>query len=118
MKQWTSKWGQVNGPGHFDPAVQDWGKYSGGGIVLVDDDSRIGPGVDVFNDAESKMTENPASYALVPVRPGSGNSNSWARELLERAGLLDEYEKAMKKRRKAGHEDPWIPGWSNDPWGE
>jgi hypothetical protein len=32
--------------------------------------------------------------------------------IIERAGLEEEYEKAMKKKGRG----PWVPGWGIDVW--
>jgi hypothetical protein len=66
---------------------------------------------------EAGMGLNPVDYYPTPYdRYVSGNSNSWCRELLEQAGLLDEFEHAMTKRWKAWQIRPWAPGWGLDYW--
>lgn len=65
--------------------------------MLVDDDSPAHLWIGALLQIEKEMKEeNEANYSPVPAPWGNtANSNSWARELLERLGLLDEYEAAV-----------------------
>jgi RHS repeat-associated protein len=106
----------ISRSGPWQKGTQDFNKTGGkatGGIVLVDDDSPVGPWLERFKKIEEEMEQTTdAEYAPVPEGPNTGNSNSWAREFLERAGLEDEYEKAVRKKGGA----PWVPGWGKDVW--
>ena len=100
------------------------------GVKLVDDDSRWTAWAKKLTLVENEMlAEVPfVSYSPLPklnrllnftVLPTNlinngpfANSNSWARELLDRTGLTPTYESAVEKRGGS----PWTPGWSNDPW--
>jgi hypothetical protein len=128
----------ISRSGPWGGKTQDYtkvgGHWDGSGIVLVDDDSSAQSWIDKFNQFEQEM--NDTTYANYdPLANGfqsvlglllpdhDGNSNSWARELLERAGLLGQYKRAMIKRSRGvfGHKQtrsPWTPGWVRDPWGD
>jgi RHS repeat-associated protein len=81
------------------------------GVVLVDDSSAAQPWIDRFTAAEYAMGSKDILYHIF-ASGTTGNSNSYTRELLERLGLLDEYERAVGKKGGA----PWVPGWKSDPW--
>ncbi len=95
-----------------DETLQDSKHEITSGVVLVDDQSPVGPWLKRFNQIEDELAQGYVGYGVLGV-----NSNSWAYKLLKEAGLLDEFEKALKKRRRAGHPDKWLPGYGRDPWG-
>ncbi len=109
----------VSKSGPWRSGTQDYNATGGkaeGGIVLVDDDSPVGPWLERLKKIDQDMSESTdADYGAVPeggLNDNCGNSNSWAAEFLERAGFEDAYEKAMKKKGRG----PWVPGWGIDVW--
>lgn len=97
------------------------------GITLVDDDSRWTYWAKRFVNAEGSFMEQVVLYSPLPeaswvkrglverlLLPPYGNSNSYARELVDRTGLRPAYERAIRKRGGS----PWVPGWDTDPWQE
>jgi RHS repeat-associated protein len=106
----------VSRSGPWKAGTQDYdsvaGRWDGSGVVLVDDDSPAQGWIDRFRDYERDMKDEiEVRYDLIGGR-GAANSNSWARELIDRADLRDEYEKARRKRGGA----PIVPGWNSDVW--
>ncbi len=98
----------VNTGGHMRPP-------GGGGVVLVDDQSPYKPWVDEFEQHEDDMMSQGIYYLPIPDGATAGaNSNGWVGELLERTGLLDEWEHAIGK--KPWTTRPWLPGFNQRPW--
>ena len=107
----------VTKSGPWARGTQDFDKsggwWNGSGIVLVDDDSPMQPWIDKFQAHETDMISiGDIDYDVTPIGWNSGNSNSWAHELLRRSGLTGAYEKAIDKRGGS----PWVPGWGANPW--
>jgi len=117
-------WGHLigrSGPerGNADEHGSDGGKKRwAGSMVLLDDDSAWAPWIGRALDIEAEMSEVPIVYSPVPGFPYEGNSNSWATKLIEGLGLRDEWDEAMKRRRKKKREEFWTPGAWHDPWGD
>ena len=80
-------------------------------ILLISDSKAANRWVRRFEAIEMTMSKTSVPYNPTPSG-NSGNSNSWARELLERAGLLKPYDRAINKKGGA----PWVPGWHQDLW--
>jgi hypothetical protein len=80
-------------------------------ILLISDAKAASRYVKWFQAIETTMSKTAVPYNPTPSG-NSGNSNSWAREILERAGLLKPYDRAINKKGGA----PWVPGWHQDLW--
>lgn len=106
----------ISKSGPWQQGTQDYGTWDGGGIVLVDDDKPIGPWIYLLKRIIKQMQlTTTAEYSILPAPWGNtGNSNSWASELIDRAGLGDTYDHAILKRPEL--QAPWVPGWGKDVW--
>ena len=92
-----------------NPQTMQWGLR---GVLARQSPGQAQDWIDKFSQVERDMiAKTVPQYQLLPM-PGLGNSNSWARELIERAGLKAQYECAIRKRGCA----PWVPGWGSRPW--
>ena len=76
-------------------------------------------GIEADMAAENTPPYNPTAGTNFTIPGGlpypdfsGANSNSWARELIERAGWKGAYERAIAKKGGA----PWVPGWRADRW--
>lgn len=117
-------WGNlVPQSGAWAEGNQDWDKTKGkisNAVVVVNDDSDWRTWRTKLSKLEVEMVrEEPGvPYDALPLpfqlwgQPEVANSNSWARELLYRAGLMAAYDKARRKRGGS----PWAPGWARDVW--
>ncbi|MEQ1876724.1 MAG: RHS repeat-associated core domain-containing protein [Bdellovibrionia bacterium] len=101
-----------------DQTLAQFGPYSGGdvpAIMLVNDDTPMDPmywRIAAWDQALHALNFN---YLAIPKLPTHANSGTWGHELVRRMGWDDEYDRAMKKRRKHGHDDPVAPGWNHRP---
>jgi RHS repeat-associated protein len=118
------KWGKlVSRSRPWSEATQDFDKTDGNwkiGIKLVDDDSNYRKWMRKFSIAEIDMYLSNSNVGYdplappfkLPLMPWAANSNSYARDLLDRTGLRPTYEHGRRKRGGS----PWAPGWGSDPW--
>ena len=79
-----------------------------GGVILVDDQSDVGPWVDRAKRRSAKR--NGSSY----YRLTEHNSNTFFYDILEALGLLDVFDSAIEKRYKEGKDPLVAPGYH--PW--
>ncbi|MCA0361811.1 MAG: RHS repeat-associated core domain-containing protein, partial [Armatimonadetes bacterium] len=82
------------------------------GIILVNDQSEVGPWVEKAKDRAAWLNWLDISYDVK-----SNNSNTVFYEMLSALGLLGAFNKALGKRKKAGHWSPWSPGIGHVNWG-
>ncbi|MGE0001655.1 MAG: RHS repeat-associated core domain-containing protein [Fimbriimonadaceae bacterium] len=85
------------------------------GVVLVDD-ARLSARryIDRARQVEREMISRPRKYELLDQ-----NSNSWARHMITRLGLRDEFDYAMRKReREYPKLGRWFPGFERVLWRE
>jgi len=110
-------WGQgklVDKSGPWGPGHQDWrggadGKRGwSGSVVLVEDDSPYEPWVDWADEIVDGMDGTVGYFGL------GNNSNGFFERLITELWLDGRFDKAMEKRRRAGHPRPWTPG--TNPW--
>jgi RHS repeat-associated protein len=105
----------ISRSGPWKPGTQDYGKWTGGGVILLDNQSPAQAWIDLLDFFEREMAQGTeALYDPLPApfENWTGNSNTWAAELIRRAGLLSAYEHAIKKRGGS----PWVPGWGKNVW--
>jgi hypothetical protein len=102
----------VSCSGPWRQGTQDYRRWNGGGVVLLDDDSPVGPWVKRLNQIDADMAASPSAEYRATSGPfgNTGNSNSWASEFIERAGLEPSLDRAIGNRGGAA----WVPGWGKD----
>lgn len=82
--------------------------YRDGGVVLVDDESPAKPWVSKAVQAKNEIS------GKHKYNPFGKNSNGFAKYVLRVLGLLDELDKAMRKRKEEYKQRfPWSPGWNS-----
>ena len=96
----TGNWGDLMDKHGYvgDKKSQDDGHLRAMAITLVNDFSRI-----------SAQMDRKKKYGF----PGP-NSNSWARELIDGAGLGIQFKKALSKRALMLLPEPWAPGFNDE----
>lgn len=110
----------------FNEMRDHFGGYQGGGVIVVNDVTQDPQDwIDIFNGHEANMAKTVVPYEAIPLNPFAGNSNSWARELLQRADLIDAFNAGTKKTFRDSKGRPkgskwsslmWKPGYTADPW--
>ncbi|MEQ1822152.1 MAG: RHS repeat-associated core domain-containing protein [Fimbriimonadaceae bacterium] len=101
-----------------DAARKSYGRYSNGNVpavTLVDDDSPMLKTLIDLAYWDNQLHDLNFPYFPVPYSDDNANSGSWGHELIIRMGWEDQYQRAMRKRRKAGHSDPISPGFGHRP---
>jgi hypothetical protein len=90
--------------GPFKEGHYDWQDDPGAhrSIELLDDDLAASDWVDRFSEIGRELRGSKIPYDLC-----GPNSNSFAREVLERARI-----------RPPESHPRWVPGWDADPWGD
>jgi RHS repeat-associated protein len=83
-------------------------------IILANDDIPASKWIDKLQQIENEMfSENVPYYDPYPWSfDPFANSNSYAREMTDRAKLMPSYERAISKRG----DEPKMTGWNKDPW--
>jgi hypothetical protein len=114
--------GLVSKSGKWVNGNQDYGFWHSkpederGCITLVNDNSSYDEWVNKFKGIEADVASHPKQdYAALPSEfhlwgGKTANSNTWTHYLLDKAGLLGSYEKAIYKLDH--HDLPWAPGWN------
>ncbi|MDK3155836.1 RHS repeat-associated core domain-containing protein [Kamptonema cortianum] len=92
-----------------DEGPYDFARPISGGVTLVNDQSSVEPWLEKARDRQ-QMRNNKTDYQLL-----SHNSNTVFTDMLEALRLVDEWEKAMKKRDRTVQRRPWSPGFHT--WG-
>jgi uncharacterized protein RhaS with RHS repeats len=95
--------------GPVDGNVYDKSRNPGFDIVLRDDSSEYAGWRDASQSVASKLDKTQVYKALGP------NSNSFAREVVDRLGLTPALDAELKNPKKKIR-IPLVPGWRKDPW--